>query len=172
MEQLRLISPNADFEKEHSDMLHEWLQTGERMVPITLQYDSKNFKKYIAKLEDCAKGIGLPEGYVPNSTFWLVDEKNRILGTIDIRHRLTEYLMIEGGHIGYGVRPSERNKGYATKMLELSLTEANKLKIEKALITCDADNLASKHVILKNKGVFYKENILDGVVKLSFWIEL
>ncbi|MFL5753404.1 MAG: GNAT family N-acetyltransferase [Bacteroidia bacterium] len=170
MQNLKLISPTIDLEREHAEMLREWMQTGERMVPVTLQYDSGDFKKYIAKLEDCAKGIGLPDGYVPNSTFWLIDEANRILGTIDIRHRLTDFLMVGGGHIGYGVRPSERNKGYATKMLELSLAEAKKLKIEKALITCDADNLASKNVILKNGGVLYKENILDGAVKLSFWI--
>ena len=172
MTQLKLIEPTADLEKEHRQMLNEWLQTGERLVPFTLQYDSSNFQAYITRLDNCKKGIGLPETFVPNSTFWLVDQDKKIIGTTDIRHRLTDNLYIEGGHIGYGVRPSERKKGYATKILELVLIEAKKLQITRALITCDKDNIASKKVILKNNGVFYKENMLDGVEKLSFWIDL
>ena len=172
MKQLRLIEPTAALENEHKQMLDEWLDTGERLVPFTLQYDTSDFRNYISRLNNCKKGIGLPENFVPNSTFWLVDENNNILGTTDIRHRLTESLYIEGGHIGYGIRPSERKKGYATKILELVLTEAKKLQITQVLITCDKDNIASKKVILKNNGVFYKENLLDGIGKLSFWIEL
>jgi len=172
MQQVKLIEPTVVLEIEHKQMLDEWLQTGERLVPITLQYNTSNFHDYIARLDNCKKGIGLPAAFVPNSTFWLVDGNNKILGTTDIRHRLTESLYIEGGHIGYGIRPSERKKGYATKILELVLIEAIKLKITKALITCDKDNIASKKVILKNGGVFYKANLLDGIEKLSFWIDL
>jgi predicted acetyltransferase len=172
MEKLKLIEPTADLKAEHDQMLLEWIQSGERLVPYTLQYDSSDFKSYIIRLENCKKGIGLPENFVPNSTFWLVNEDNRILGTTDLRHSLTDFLYIEGGHIGYGIRPSERNKGYATKILELALIETRKLSISKALLTCDKSNTASEKVILKNKGVFYKENILDGVKKLSFWIDL
>src|ERR1700741_2474294 len=112
MKQLRLIEPTAALENEHKQMLDEWLDTGERLVPFTLQYDTSDFRNYISRLNNCKKGIGLPENFVPNSTFWLVDENNNILGTTDIRHRLTESLYIEGGHIGYGIRPSERKKGY------------------------------------------------------------
>jgi predicted acetyltransferase len=172
MKYLKLIEPTADLEIEHKQMLQEWLMTGERLIPFTLQYDTTNFQNYIARLDNCKKGIGLPESFVPNSTFWLVDENKEILGTTDIRHSLTKSLYNEGGHIGYGIRPSERKKGYATKILELVLVEAKKLQITKALITCDKDNIASKKVILKNNGVFYKENLLDGVIKLSFWIDL
>jgi predicted acetyltransferase len=172
MEQLKLIVPTVGLAAEHQLMLNEWLYTGERMVPYTLQGDTSNFSRYIGQLKDCEKGIGVPDGFVPSSTFWLVNSENEILGTVNIRHRLSESLMIEGGHIGYGVKPSERKKGYATKMLTLALLEAKKLGIEKAFLTCDKDNVASTKVILKNGGSLYRENVLDGISKLSFWIEL
>ena len=171
MEQLRLIAPTAELEAEHKEMLNEWLQTGERLIPFTLQYDTNDFEKYIARLNDSKNGIGLPKTFVPNSTFWLTNAQNKIIGTADIRHQLTDNLYIEGGHIGYGIRPSERKKGYATKMLGLALIEAKKLNISKVLITCDKSNEASKQAILKNNGKFYQTNLLKGIEKLSFWVD-
>ena len=171
MEQLKLIAPTAELETEHKEMLNEWLQTGERLVPFTLQYDTYDFEKYIARLNDCKNGIGLPKTFVPSSTFWLTNVKNKIIGTVDIRHQLNANLFIEGGHIGYGIRPSERKKGYATKILELSLLEAKRLHISKILITCDKSNDASKKAILKNNGKFYQTNLLNDIEKLSFWVD-
>ena len=101
-----------------------------------------------------------------------MNENNKMLGTTGIRHRLTESLYIEGGHIGHGIWPSERKKSYATKILELGLIEVTKLQITKVLITCDKDNIAFKKVILKNGDIFCKENLLDDIEKLSFWIDL
>ena len=80
----------------------------------------------------------VPKGLVPSSTYLGVREKdNYIVGMIDIRHYLNEYLTQVGGHIGYGVRKTERNKGYAKQMLKLALEKCKELKIKKVLITCD-----------------------------------
>jgi len=172
VEKIRLIKPIAPLAEEYTQMLAEWKASDERLVPFSLTYDSRDFEKYIALLNDFAQGRNLTAGFVPCTTFWLVNEAQRILGTLDIRHRLTDFLILEGGHIGYGVRPSERKKGYATKMLGLALPEAKKLHIEKILLTCDADNMASRKTIETNGGAFYKENMLNGKKKLSFWINL
>lgn len=172
MDKLQLIEPTILLEKEYHEMLSEWHQTGENLVPFILKYDPTDFKKLIDLVKGFRYGINIPDTFVPHSTFWLVNTNNKILGTVNIRHSLTDSLRREGGHIGYGIRPSERRKGYATKILELTLEEAKKLEITRVLLTCNTDNIASQKTILKNKGKFHERNDVDGNSKLSYWIEI
>jgi predicted acetyltransferase len=106
-----------------------------------------------------------PEGYVPCTTLWYI-EGDKYLGRLAIRHRLTPGLLEHGGHIGYDVPPSARRKGYATAMLREGLLLARKLGIERALLTCDTDNVASRKVIEHNHGVLEDER--HG--SLRFWV--
>lgn len=92
-----------------------------------------------------------PEGWVPQTTWWWL-EGDEFLGRIDLRHRLTDDLRLVGGHIGYYVRPSARRKGHATAMLAAVLPEARGMGIERALLTCDSNNVASRKVIEANGG--------------------
>ena len=115
----------------------------------------------------------VPKGLVPSSTYLAVREKdNYIVGMIDIRHYLNEYLTQVGGNIGYGVRKTERNKGYAKQMLKLALEKCKELKIKKVLITCDKDNIASEKVILSANAKFEDIRNVDGENKKRFWIDL
>ena len=115
----------------------------------------------------------VPKGLVPSSTYLGVREKdNYIVGMIDIRHYLNEYLTQVGGHIGYGVRKTERNKGYAKQMLKLALEKCKELKIKKVLITCDEDNIASEKVILSANAKLEDIRNIDGENKKRFWIDL
>ena len=115
----------------------------------------------------------VPEGLVPSSTYLGVREKdNYIVGMIDIRHYLNEYLTQVGGNIGYGVRKTERNKGYAKQMLKLALEKCKELKIKKVLITCDEDNIASEKVILSANAKLEDIRNVDGENKKRFWIDL
>ncbi|MNJ63598.1 hypothetical protein D3C77_595130 [compost metagenome] len=114
----------------------------------------------------------LEENKVNSSTFWLVNQDRRLLGVINIRHRLNNNLLEIGGHIGYGIRPSERKKGYATELLRLALLEAQKLGIAKALVTCDKDNIGSAKAIIKNDGVLDSEAIINGIEIQRYWIEI
>ena len=115
----------------------------------------------------------VPKGLVPSSTYLGIREKdNYIVGMIDIRHYLNEYLTQVGGHIGYGVRKTERNKGYAKQMLKLALEKCKELKIKKVLITCDEDNIASEKVILSANAKLEDIRNVDGENKKRFWIEL
>ena len=112
------------------------------------------------------------ERYAPSSTFFaMVDDK--IVGMVDIRHHLTDYLICVGGHIGYSVRPCERRKGYATKMLAMAVEKSRTFGIEKVLVTCNKDNISSAKTILRNGGVmeneFTEEN---GNVVQRYWITL
>ena len=115
----------------------------------------------------------VPEGLVPSSTYLGVREKdNYIVGMIDIRHYLNEYLTQVGGHIGYGVRKTERNKGYAKQMLKLALEKCKELKIKRVLITCEEDKIASEKVILSANAKLEDIRNIDGENKKRFWIDL
>ncbi|MFO0763738.1 MAG: GNAT family N-acetyltransferase [Candidatus Gracilibacteria bacterium] len=114
------------------------------------------------------------EGGINSTLFFLVDDTGpNILGAIQIRYHINHPKLIEtGGHIGYGIRPSARRKGYATQMLGLALKEAKNLGIDRILITCDHDNIASVKVIEENGGKFEGYMQRDGVKSRRYWINL
>ena len=115
----------------------------------------------------------VPKGLVPSSTYLGVREKdNYIVGMIDIRHYLNEYLTQVGGNIEYSVRKTERNKGYAKQMLKLALEKCKDLKMKKVLVTCDEDNIASEKVILSAEAKFEDIRNINGENKKRFWIDL
>ena len=119
----------------------------------------------LEKFDDFRNDRNLKPGRVGAHFFWLVDdEKDYFIGEISIRHQLNEALEKRGGHIGYGIRFSEWNKGFGTYMLELALTEAKKIGLSKVLITCDDDNIGSARVIEKNGFVLADkiENSFNG----------
>ena len=96
----------------------------------------------------------------------------RIVGMIDLRHRLNDFLEKIGGHIGYSVRPDERRKGYAKAMLRLALAEAKKRDIPRVLITCDDDNIGSARTIEANGGTLECIANWNGEIIRRYWIEL
>lgn len=168
-----LLTPTTDLQDEYLDFYNEWKDSGETMIPWVISKDPSNFPAMVQELLDAHNGVNLPESWVPDSTYWLVTDNNRIVGAVNIRHSLTEHLLNAGGHIGYGIRLSERRKGYATKLLALSLEKAKQLNITKALIVCDEVNTASEKTILHNGGLRDEDFIEeDGNVVRRFWIEL
>jgi len=120
--------------------------------------ENESFEDYVKRANDNAKGINVPKGFVPATTFWLID-KNDLIGRVQMRHMLNESLLKENGHIGYYIRPSKRRMGYGKEILKLALLEAKKLGLRKVLITCDDNNLASQKIIEANGGIL--ENIIE-----------
>jgi predicted acetyltransferase len=109
----------------------------------------------------------LPEDRVHCDYFWVTDGPDVVVGFLALRHELNAWLLEEGGHIGYSVRPSRRREGHATRALALSLARAAELGIERALVTCDDDNEASARTIEGNGGVY--EDTRNG--KRRYWID-
>ncbi len=167
---LRLVKASEELREPIVEMLREWKATGEKIVPWAIQKtDPGDFTAYRESLEVKEGRHGL----VPDSTFFCVDEdRQKIVGAVNIRHRLNERLLRSGGHIGDGVRPSERGRGIATAMIALALEECRKLGIARVLMVCDKQNVASARSIVKNGGVLENE-IRDGDEVLQrYWIDL
>lgn len=169
MEKAKLVLPNAQYKKSFLAALKEF--NNDTMQQDEPQYGgiAADFTGFVKALKDRAKGKNLPKGYVPDTQFWLV-MGNNYLGRVSIRHKLSPALKARGGHIGYAIRPSERNKGYGSLILKLALPKALKLGIEKALITCAVGNEYSRKIIEKNGGVLIKNDKVAEPGSLRFWV--
>lgn len=152
------------------DLLDEWYAAKEEIIPYAIRKtDYHDYESYVERLEVKNESGGL----VPDSTFFCLDvDRNRMVGAVNIRHDLNESLLLHGGHIGDGVRPSERGKGIATAMIALALEECKKLGIYHVLMVCDKRNVASAKSIINNGGVLENEVAVDGIVEQRYWIDL
>lgn len=168
----KLVKPTLSMEKEYVDYITEWEATEEKIVPNAAKRDSMSFKELVTKWKEYESERMYEKGLVPSSMYFLIDNHNKIYGAIDIRHELNDYLLQYGGHIGYGIRPSQRRKGYASQMLTLALPIVKELGISKALITCDKNNTGSAKTIMNNGGILENEVINGDEITQRYWIEL
>jgi len=172
MKDISLIKPTIDLKDEYLDMIHDYIDNNEKPRPWTLKLDPSDFSSMLQKIEDFSNGIGLQENQVEHSTYWLVDN-NKVVGAVNIRHRLNDYLFRIDGHIGGAIRPSDRGKGYGSIMLSLALQITKNMGIKKILVTCNKNNIVSEKTIIKNGGVFESEELEDnGNTVRRFWIDI
>lgn len=171
---LRLVKGSYQYKAQIIDMLKEWTEHNSINQSIDSPWaifrnDYSDFDYYLEHLERKE-----PEnGRVPDSTYFCLDEERNIMvGAVNIRHYLNDYMLKYGGHIGDGIRPSERRKGYATKMIGLALDECKKLGINRVLMVCDKDNIGSAKSIINNGGILENEIEKDGVIEQRYWIDL
>lgn len=170
--EVSLVEPTEELMEQYVAFYEEWRASEEEFIPWVIRMDPTDFPAMIRVLQENASGINIKEGWVPSSTYWLVNTNSKVVGAVNIRHRLNDKLTQSGGHIGYGILRSERRKGYASELLRQALLKAGELGIEKALIVCDAVNTASERTIRRNGGLedrSYTE--ADGNIIRRFWIE-
>jgi len=173
MEKIILVKPDLSYADEIIKYKEESLKESPIINGSAGLDRLSSIEDWLEELNKRSCEDTVPEGLVPSSTYLGIREKdNYIVGMIDIRHYLNEYLTQVGGNIGYSVRKTERNKGYAKQMLKLALEKCKELKIKKVLITCDEDNIASEKVILSANAKFEDIRNVDGENKKRFWIDL
>jgi len=172
MSALALEEPAVGRIDSYRGLIREFLVRGEPLVPFVLDWPNTDAAAFIERCAANARGEGLPEGFVPHSTFWIVEEGREVVGVSNLRHRLTDSLRLEGGHIGYGVRPSARRRGVATELLRLTLRRAHALGIREALVTCASTNEGSIRTILRNGGRFDNETFVEkrGEAVRRYWV--
>lgn len=170
--QLALVLPDATLRDSYLKALADFQAEGlPWMLDLDAVWIAQHFPEYVERL--LQKQFIRTEQLVPETVFWaLVDGK--FAGRISVRHELNEALKVMGGHIGYETAPQFRGQGVANEMLRQALPRAQRLGLERVLLTCNDDNHASIRVIEKNGGVLEKKATIppNNQLKRYYWIRL
>ena len=172
---LKLVEVSENFREQVLEYKDEFDNNNEILHGTAGLGKAENFEEWLKAIVDNSFEETVRQGFVPSSTYLAVRvEDDKLLGMIDIRHRLNEYLFNFGGHIGYSIRKSERRKGYATSMLNAILPYCREIGLDKLLITCIDGNIGSEKTIRNNGGV-YESTVYESGKNCSlkrFWITL
>lgn len=175
---LYLKEPTMDEKEELIKMVNEFADANDEY-----QFEGLgNFKKiYDSSYEEFYDGLEVnkhinqinPE-WANQTSYVLIDENGHIYGAANIRHELKGKLREIGGHVGYGIRPSERGKGYATLQLKLLLEKMDKMGIDNALITCRENNIGS--IKTMNKFIGTADSLIpsryEGIMEYRYWVDV
>lgn len=173
MDRLELVIPSEKYKEKINDYKDEFIKNGDSMDGTAGLQNADTFEKWYSALIDNSNEKTVRDGLVPATTYLAIRKSDsKLVGMIDIRHKLNEYLLNFGGNIGYSIRKTERRKGFATEMLKLALEKCKDMKIDKVLITCDKDNIASAKTIINNGGSLENEVLEDNSITQRYWITL
>jgi predicted acetyltransferase len=167
---MKLIKPTKKYKKSWWKALQEF-EAESRKGFWNIPRKPTNIDEYIQRTEYHSKGKNLPDWFVPGTTYWLVDN-DIFIGHVNIRHELNDTLRKRGGNIGYAIRPTQRQKGYGSKILELIIPKAKKIGLSKVLLTCNDTNIASTKIIEKNGGRLYDKNKVDDELIRRYWLHM
>lgn len=152
---MRLIEPTMEYAQQIREFRRGLLQCGDTMDGTGSLKTYEDPSRWISFVRACKDPDKVKDGLVPATQYIYVREEDRkIIGMIQIRHRLNDFLEKFGGHIGYCIAPEERRNGYGTDMLRLALKECRKIGLEMVLVTCLHRNEGSRRVIMNNGGIF------------------
>ena len=154
MEQLRLMIPDISLAEEIRAYRADMLKAGSSMDGCGSLRRHEDPADWLAFNGLLAHPDTVPAGLVPSTQYVCVNRQGRILGMIQLRHAMNDYLRLYAGHIGYSVRPDERRKGYAAWMLRAVLEEARARGMERVMVSCLTDNEGSRRTILASGGVY------------------
>lgn len=171
---LKLLKPDLSHKELLTDYKNEFIENKEILHGSAGLEQFDDFKEWLGFLRDNEDHRTVRDNRVPSETYIAVRlTDGKLVGMIDIRLELNEYLMQYGGHIGYSVKKEFRRRGYATEMLRQALSVCKAYGIEKVLITCDKENIGSCKTILHNGGELENEiKKDDGSITQRYWVDL
>lgn len=171
METIKLVLPTKEYGKQVLDYKKEFQLNNDKMHGTAGLKKYNNFEEWYSANKENSNEETVREGLVSSTTYLAVTiDNNKLVGMVNIRHRLNDEFLQFGGHIGYSVRRSERRKGYGKEMLSLALKKCIERNIMNVLITCDKDNITSAKTIISNGGILENEVIRGEKVLQRYWI--
>lgn len=163
---IELKEQALEYRQEHFNQ-NEWIINGSELLD---KIDS--YEEWLEKVSNNSKMETVDPNWVLTDTFFAIrEEDNKIVGIIDLRHTLNDFLK-NLGNSGYSVRPSERKKGYATLMLRLLLEHAKKCGLKELHLSVEKNNISSIKTIMKNGGKLERSYELEGELIESYLINL
>lgn len=173
-EVIRLIKPTQDMAAAAMGFRQAFFDSGEQVINGSelLDQETESYENWQARVEAQASAETADPNWVVTDTFFAVrEEDERIVGIIALRHELKGFLR-DFGHCGFSVRPDERCKGYAGKMLQLICERARGLGMPSLQLSAEAANLPSNRVILRAGGVFCRSFDYQGEVAHVYTLPL
>lgn len=174
MASIQLIHPSLTYKPQLIAYKNEFPYNPSGIEGSSQLAFAESIEQWLEQVENNRHWETVQQDYMPAEQYIAVDNEDNIVGMLNFRKELNDYLRNYIGHIGYSVAPSKRRQGIATKMLKLALEEAEKFGLQKVLITCTDDNVASFKVIENNGGILEDKRVDPGDQKLTrrYWITL
>lgn len=175
MDELELVRPTPAHKNNAEEFKQEFYNYGEHVINGSALLDQMEYDEWLGNTKRNSNPDTVRTDWVVADTFFAVRKNDsRIIGTTDIRHNIdNEFLSKYGGHIGYAVRPSERNRGYAAQILKMAMAHAKSIGLSRVMLGCYSDNLASIKTIEKYGGVLTETKpYVDGKPMNVYWITL
>lgn len=175
MTSINLITPTLEYKSQIQAYRAEFPYNPNGIEGSSELILANSIEEWLSQVEKNRHWNTVQEGWMPAEQYIAVDTRNNtVVGMLNFRKELNEYLLNYIGHIGYSIAPSRRRQGLGTLMLELALIEARKFKLDRVLVTCTDDNVASAGVIENNGGVLEDKRVDPGDQKLTrrYWISL
>ncbi len=171
---LKLSLPVPEAWDSYVGYVEEFRARGEELIPFVLGFTTECFAAYDAVMQDCEHGVNIPEDFVPHTTHWLLRDGTHVVAVSNLRHYLNDRLLDHGGSIGLSVRPSERRKGYAKRVMRETLVKAKERGLERVMLNCVKTNVGSAQAIMACGGVFEKERYFEKYndILQYYWIEI
>jgi len=158
MDELTLIYPNKEHEAAAMEFAAEFAEKNVKLSGSGGLFGFKSYDEWFEKIDDDIKGRKVSEGRASSATFFCVRKSDgMIVGITNIRHTMNDFMLREGGHISFSIRPSQQARGYGDALLKLSLEYARSIGMGSVMVNCDANNPYARKIIEKNGGVLRDE---------------
>jgi len=154
------------------EYVDEWIKNCETMIPWSCDIENNTFTEWKNKIIQFKEKETCPNGFVTADTYFFIEEDKKIIGAVNLKYELNEYLHKYGGNIGYGIRKSERGNGYAKILLDFGIKKMFERGYNEIQISCKESNTPSKRTIISCGGKLVRKEKINNDNKEIYCIKI